>query len=346
MFSFICLFILVDGIQKYTINVSTIFDNSDHSLSKEKLMDFNNSNSSPAPTISIIPNINITSTTAVPLATSLISTQHESIDTQPQNIFKYDDRNRVKVMHFIKDTQHKLLYCYIPKNSCTIFKHLFLLTNAKDDDVVVNDKIHSQAHKYEPKNRTFVADKLLLDEEWKSMVVLRDPLERLVSAYNNKCLKNATPWWCGGDKMKISNPSFRQVADYLISEIDAGNVAKINDHYRPQYTFCGLEKYMDYFDFIIYYDKATIASETLKYIENAGIDADKYYFTNWGEYHNDTMFATKTKHASNISQDTLDDKIAFYSQFYDKKLAMKVMSAFDTDYKKFQFPHPAWVEFL
>ena len=81
-------------------------------------------------------------------------------------------------------------------------------------------------------------------------------------------------------------------------------------------------------------------------MKSAGIDVEEYYYTNWGRYHNESMFARQTKHASNVSQSTLDDKIAFYAQFYNRELARNVISAFHTDYQTFKFPYPQWVDFL
>ena len=131
----------------------------------------------------------------------------------------------------------------------------------------------------------------------------------------------------------------------MVYKINAGKVSRINDHYRPQYTFCGLAKYLNHFNFIIYYDKESVANQTYEFMENAGIDIDRYYY-NWGEYHNETMFVSKVHPTSKMSKSTLDDKIAFYSKFYSKKLAEKALSVFDTDYKTFKFPYPEWLEYL
>ena len=289
---------------------------------------------------------NISVSQTIPSNTSLI-------EEETMNIFQYEHSGSKTRMHWIKDVQHKLLYCYIPKNSCSLFKMLFkaIIDRASPRMIYVDKITHIGIHKhighfeerddkYKP-SVPFVADKFLHNSSWKSFVILRDPLERLVSAFNEKCIKKDTPRFCEG----LSSPTFNEFADQFAQKVISGKVVDINPHYRPQYTFCGLDRYFGEFDYVIYYDKATIAGDTLRWMEEAGINIDEYYY-NWGEFNNETMFERKTNHAAKKSQLTLDAKVSFYSNYYDKSLAMKMINVFDIDYKTLKFTYPEWIELL
>ena len=82
--------------------------------------------------------------------------------------------------HLIVDNKHKILYCYIPKIACTTWKkimtHLLGIKN--------NRSVHSQ---HFPLLGSYSKSKVryILDNYYKFMFV-RDPFERLLSAYKDK----------------------------------------------------------------------------------------------------------------------------------------------------------------
>lgn len=250
-----------------------------------------------------------------------------------------------RYLFFMKEARHKLLYCFIPKNSCTLFKSLlYAMSNNQTPQIPVDmEPLHAEIDSngaYKP-SAQFVAARLLNNTSWTSFVILREPLERLVSAFNDKCIADDRHW-CEG----ASTTDFKVFALRVVKKIREGRQLQIHDHYRPQHTFCGLTNYFAYYDHVLYYDKTRIAADTLRFMKQVHIE--EYYY-NWGVHGNNTMFSQFTKHAtsrSDTQQQSLQKLANFYSKYYDKALAFEVMDAHQLDYQLLHIPHPAWVQLL
>lgn len=252
---------------------------------------------------------------------------------------------------FIKDEKHKLLYCFIPKNICTIFKQiLYFMINDNNDLIYKNNNNYNWIHneidyhskKYKPKPNSIY--KLL--NNWKSFVILRDPLERLLSGYLDKCI-NSNKKWCE-NLSDNDRYNFTKFVNIIIQKINKNKLMDIHDHYRPQHTFCGMNKYFNYFNYKILYNnnKQSISNQTLKFMKYANIDINKYYYK-WGKYKNQSIFDKKTSHSTNkIINNLSENNIKFYSKFFDYHLAIKTIVAFDKDYKMLNIPYPKWVQYL
>jgi len=83
----------------------------------------------------------------------------------------------------------KFIFCYIPKNACTQFNKMMDVMNG----MVPGGGWH---HQLSSATRAFGwsqehVKKLFRDKSWTKAVFLRDPLERLVSAWRNKCRHGA-----------------------------------------------------------------------------------------------------------------------------------------------------------
>ena len=181
------------------------------------------------------------------------------------------------------------------------------------------------------------AQRLLNNETWTTFVVLRDPLERLVSGFADKCMKDG---WCEGNK----TTDFRVFANRIVDKIEQGNVKDIGDHFAPQYTFCALEEYFEFYDNVIYFDKESIAEQTLSMMKDVGIEQ---MFFNWNGHQNETLFSllppqASKKHAGHSSA----ERGEFYSNYYDKEFANKIMNAFKKDYQILKFKKPEWIKYL
>lgn len=247
---------------------------------------------------------------------------------------------------FIKDDTHKLLYCFIPKNACTVFKTLFYAMindespSMNRDIEIIHAEIDGHPGKYKP-TPALTADILLNpDNGWSSFVVLRDPLERLVSGFMDKCVRDARHW-CEGTRTL----DFRVFLKRILLKMKQGRVMDIHDHYRPQYTFCGLGDHLDSFDHIIYFQKETIAEDTRKFMADVGVEK---WYSRWGRYHNETMFTIKSPHSNPMgdARNSITDQARFYSKFYDSNSALEVIDAFHDDYQRLRLPHPHWVQYL
>jgi hypothetical protein len=89
---------------------------------------------------------------------------------------------------------HKLLFFTVPKVGCTVFKQLFRRIMGYQD---WRDDAHPLPHAPPRNGLTYlyeydpaVADSMLTDPEWTKAIFVRDPKERLLSAYLDKGVQN------------------------------------------------------------------------------------------------------------------------------------------------------------
>ena len=213
-------------------------------------------------------------------------------------------------------------------------------------------------------------DRLMKDPNWYKMVIVRDPLERLLSGYLDKCVKNH---WCerikprqrrqhgngkyykksknrgrsvairvgsrhmqtikdNNDTRKII-PSFEEFVENIIYKLKRN--MKINDHFKPQSYRCRLYKYIDYYDSVILYNFNTIGNDFLHDLRESSHYSNliRYYY-GWGK-DNSTLFETNTKH-THESYDHL-------KQYYTRQLAKKAYNAFKMDYIILKIAYPTWI---
>lgn len=170
--------------------------------------------------------------------------------------------------HILTDSSHKVLLCYLPKNGCTNLKLLFY----------VNQGLLSPAELEKPRDQvdqdylmTLVYDNSLLrlDDETRQkymttffkFVMVRHPLERLVSAFRSKIerynltgMQRNTPHynWARLAILKSIHPkfydkwirtgmrpipiSFSDFIDYWLQPTDTG--FEFDDHFRSLLLIC------------------------------------------------------------------------------------------------------------
>jgi len=144
------------------------------------------------------------------------------------------------------DFKHKIIYCTIPKASCSVAKNL--LRKLKGfRDWGQSDKTHNPRKnglnslcRLSPKKAT----QLLNDPNYLKLVAVRDPVERLFSTYSDKILLALLR----NDFQEVqfsgfsfnSNTTFEDFFERIAPWIEAN--PEVDAHCRPQYTFCDLEK--------------------------------------------------------------------------------------------------------
>ena len=128
------------------------------------------------------------------------------------------------------DDVHKLMYCYIPKNSCTKFKQLWwaMITNGtRLGRGITSGGIHSV--KDYRRDNTFLWETMYKkprDHSWKLMVVIRDPAERLVPY-----ISSVVPQGFFSGLVAVVAYSHRYIDDELINNLFVGCYVCIDSYY-------------------------------------------------------------------------------------------------------------------
>lgn len=97
---------------------------------------------------------------------------------------------RVKLDHILIDENRKVLFCYVPKVACTNWKRIFMLLTGKASNIsqvlqIPSYKVHARNLFTSLQNYSIAeVDQILRD--YTKFIFVRNPFERLLSAYHNK----------------------------------------------------------------------------------------------------------------------------------------------------------------
>ena len=121
--------------------------------------------------------------------------------------------------HLIADDKHRVIYCYVPKTACTALKYL-QANNTSEIPVKMNMNIHAPSalrkaglkFMSDIKNETERHYKL---EHYKTILVVRNPFERLYSGYIDKFINTY--------KQYGTNNAYRGITMQLFPKTKARN---------------------------------------------------------------------------------------------------------------------------
>ena len=253
----------------------------------------------------------------------------------------FANQMQVPKWEFVVDDTHKMLYCVVPKTACSKFKRLFyaLGTNGTRFQGETME-IHGAVHQFWT-NRTFLQETVIKDPSspWRTFAVVRDPAERMVSGFKDKCLRHQDETWCLGSPL-TKKEEFPVFANRIIQKIESGQARWMDDHYRPQHLICGLNIiYPKYVDDLIVYHKDTAAQDTLEFLKRYHLED---YNDGYGKFGNETLFTRKSSHTTRSDE----DECTFYRKYFDSDLYQRVRQAMDKDYSLFGLDEPKWLKCL
>lgn len=130
----------------------------------------------------------------------------------------------------------------------------------------------------------------------------------------------------------------------------------INEHFRSQIYSCQLFDLINFFDFIVVYDKYKL-SHSVEYIlkhivennnrkENGDLEygvsieyVQKHFTHVWGKYENESLFI-QPRHRKTT---TSDQEMSLLRKYYTKDLALKALYMFQMDYQMLPLEPPMWI---
>lgn len=151
--------------------------------------------------------------------------------------------------------KEKIVVCWIPKNSCTKYKQLALKVDGQSD---WEKGAHiSRPHLLLGHQSRDTVQQITMDESWKKVAIIRDPVDRFLSAYMdkmvNECLLKEL-------NARGNGTCFLATVDDLRYFLHL-DFWKRNDHFSFQYNFCGFSKFASIWNsFILFGDKMANSS--------------------------------------------------------------------------------------
>jgi tetratricopeptide (TPR) repeat protein len=183
-------------------------------------------------------------------------------------------------MRYIVNHKHKIVYCPIEKNACSLFKNI-LVNHSEYEDDYRQSKIAVHRYIVANKERFFAPNfSDLCSPTYFKFVILRNPFDRLVSAYIDKFVRSPKPnrhsipvinqvyKSLGKQPDQHQSITFKQFIDFLTDKEDR----LLDPHWRPQYIYLGLGLLA--FDFIGQFENLTPAIEILEKKLNTHIKTD------------------------------------------------------------------------
>ncbi|XP_066288166.1 carbohydrate sulfotransferase 14-like [Branchiostoma lanceolatum] len=186
----------------------------------------------------------------------------EGMPRSPYNLETWEQKTLFR--HIIVNDKYKFLYCYIPKVACSNWKKVIKVLDGKIENVEKRVKMDHR------KDLVFLSDlpadevKSRLESYYKFMFV-RDPMQRLLSAYRDKFANKAIvdfPLRYGRDiirKYRANAPTNVNGTDMTFSEfvhyLSDTEPREMNEHWQPftklcqpcpiQYDFIGTQENLE-----------------------------------------------------------------------------------------------------
>ena len=190
---------------------------------------------------------------------------------------------------FIVLEKYKLVYCSVPKVACTVWKRIL----ANLEGIKINSSVHQETKgKLKLLSDYTTEDRAKILKTYKKFTFVRDPFERLLSAYKD-CFwgkfKRSQKFWKNYRKeirkllakssgldidVNVDNTTFEHFATYLVLRWREGGL--FQEHWREQYKLC--HPCQIQFDYVGHYE--TLQDDAEFVLSKTKLD-DKVFFPEW-----------------------------------------------------------------
>jgi len=226
-------------------------------------------------------------------------------------------------------------FCLIPKNAVSQWTKLMTRLEYLTLDV--------QHAYYEIAEDGWAADKawnVFSNKAAVRAVFLRDPLERFLSAFLNKCTDTCNSGFCLGagpvKNMSSSSPvSFRE-AVRTVKSLGPKGVINLDTHWKPQAYHCDLHERIHEYTDVGLMQLGNLAESAGCLLEKAGLQ----WLNVDDKNHSKPFWQVANKF---VEHDTAN----LLKQYYTPEAAATVMQAYKADYDlldELQFPRPQWIQ--
>lgn len=195
----------------------------------------------------------------------------------PHNIWSLSPLQRKTVLqHILVNDQYHFLYCYVPKVACSNWKRVLKVLSGALESVDVNSKMNHHSDLVFLSSLKPEEIRYRLKHYFKFMFV-REPMERLLSAYRNKfgeiqsyqkkygveIVKRYRKSRAKDAPIKGDDVTFGEFVRYLLDE----DVERMNEHWMPMYNLC--QPCAVNYDFIGSYER--LESDSAYVLQHVGV---------------------------------------------------------------------------
>lgn len=201
----------------------------------------------------------------------------------PQSVWSLTPLQRKTVLqHILVNDEYGFLYCYVPKVACSNWKRVMKVLSGALKNVKVNVKMNHRSDLVFLSSLKPDQIRYRLQHYFKFMFV-REPMERLLSAYRNKfgeiesyqrkygveIVKRYRKKASKHSLVAGDDVTFAEFVRYLLDE----DVERMNEHWMPVYNLC--QPCAVSYDYIGYYEHLERDSERL--LEKIGAPPDVHF---------------------------------------------------------------------
>ncbi|KAE8294524.1 Carbohydrate sulfotransferase 14 [Larimichthys crocea] len=195
----------------------------------------------------------------------------------PHNIWSLSPLQRKTVLqHVLVNDQYHFLYCYVPKVACSNWKRVLKVLSGALESVDINSKMNHHSDLVFLSSLKPEEIRYRLKHYFKFMFV-REPMERLLSAYRNKfgeiqsyqkkygveIVKRYRKSRAKDAPIKGDDVTFGEFVRYLLDE----DVERMNEHWMPMYNLC--QPCAVNYDFIGSYER--LESDSAYVLQHVGV---------------------------------------------------------------------------
>lgn len=226
----------------------------------------------------------------------------------------------------------KFAMCLIEKNACSAWSTILNKLHRHSLDAGYVTSIVQET--FSPETATDV----FKDPSATRAVFVRDPLERFLSAFLDKCLSGP----CSGladycfmrkPEQKGGGIPFSQAVQWILLQ----NTSHIDGHWSLQSHHCELHSRLHEYTILGIMGKRTLAKNAACLLERAGLS---YLNVKSSAPHSPAFWQVPEDAGYSSAEQTTE----YLKSFYSKEAAQNVYNAFKEDYELFKLPRPDWID--
>ena len=242
--------------------------------------------------------------------------------------------------HILVSSRYKALFCYVPKVASGNWKSVFLVLEGHFNTTKINRSIVHHVRLLDALRRHSRSEVVRMLQTFKKIAFVRDPMERIVSAYQNKFAQDyegRTYHHKYGKSIimkyrkhftgEVTNEHYTKFNEFVQYLIDLTPNESRNEHWERQHKLCS--PCVINYDFIGKYD--TLKSDAARALELMGAS--------------DVITFPEKRKKPLEGLDTKALMKTYFSMISEEKF-LQLRHAYDEDYEIFGLHKPTYLEVI